>query len=261
MTHGNARRPFSFWPREHGAYVQLLGPLLCALLFGPMRLTALLIACAACAAFLAHEPALILLGRRGARARMTHGAGARARLTLLALFVLGVLAWSATRSTDLALSLLVPAGLSLAAGALVLGEHERDLRAQLLSASTLASFSVPVLVASGFALTRALSFAAGWVLVHLSATCAARAYVYRRRDGTRGLYLATLLSMGLFLASCALAVFDQLPVSFALASLPFALLALLLSTGLLNFKSPKSLGWSLTAANLAAFLAFGRELL
>ena len=57
------------WPREHGAYVELLAPLLTALLFLPFSTASLAYASAACALFLAHEPCLVLLGLRGARTR------------------------------------------------------------------------------------------------------------------------------------------------------------------------------------------------
>jgi len=254
-------RPLSFWPREHGAYVQLLGPLACALLFGPTRAQAFLLAAAACAAFLAHEPVLVLLGRRGARVRSLYAGSARLRLALLGTFVVGAAAWSVASSTGLALALLVPTCLSLAAAAALLRGHERALWAQLLSATTLVSFTIPVLVASGRTLTAALQFAAGWLLVHVTATCAARAYVYRRRDGTRGLAWATALAAGVFLASAGLYAAGWAPGCFALACAPFVLIAALLLTRLVTFKSPKALGWSLTAANLAAFLAFGLELL
>src|SRR4051812_49522750 len=55
-------------PREHGAYGQLLFPLVTALAVGRPRVVAWLLAASAVGAFLAHEPLLVLLGQRGARA-------------------------------------------------------------------------------------------------------------------------------------------------------------------------------------------------
>ena len=45
-----------FWPREHGAYVQLLAPLLAALVAGRPTVAAGAWCVAAIAGFLAHEP-------------------------------------------------------------------------------------------------------------------------------------------------------------------------------------------------------------
>ncbi|MBK8937310.1 MAG: YwiC-like family protein [Polyangiaceae bacterium] len=72
----------SLMPREHGAYGQLVLPAAAALIAWPSFGGAAL-AVAATAMFLAHEPALVLLGQRGARARAELGAAARSRLTVL----------------------------------------------------------------------------------------------------------------------------------------------------------------------------------
>src|SRR6188474_1875399 len=56
-------------PREHGAYGQLLFPLGAALAIAGVHPSGMLTATAAVAAFVAHEPLVLLLGGRGARAR------------------------------------------------------------------------------------------------------------------------------------------------------------------------------------------------
>lgn len=254
-------RDISLWPREHGAYVQLLGPLACAALFGPRSLTSAGLVGAACAAFLAHEPLLVLLGRRGERARSQHGARAARRVALLGAVALGAAVWIWFSGGALALALCVPVVLSLAAAGSVLMGHERTLGGQLLSASALASFPVPVLVAAGLPFSRALQFALGWMLVHVTATCAARAYVYRRKHGLDGLRRVVLFALLGLVSSAALYAAGWLPLSFALASAPFVALALLLLMQVLELKSPKTLGWALTGANLFAVVVFGLDLL
>ncbi|HEX6244278.1 MAG TPA: YwiC-like family protein [Polyangiales bacterium] len=251
----------SLWPREHGAYVQLLAPLACAALFGPRSLTAAAVAGAGCAAFMAHEPALVLLGRRGERARLQHGARAARRVALLGAAALLAAAWLWASGGELALALCVPVVLSLAATSSVLTGHERSLGGQLLSASTLASFPIPVLVAAGLPFSRALEFALGWTLVHVTATCAARAYVYRRKHGLGALQRAVAVAALGLAASVVLYAGGWLPLSFALATAPFVGLALLLTTRVLEFKSPKTLGWTLTVANVVAVVVFGLDLL
>jgi YwiC-like protein len=55
-------------PKEHGAYGQILFPLATALLAAGVSAAGILVAAAVVAGFLAHEPALVLLGQRGPRA-------------------------------------------------------------------------------------------------------------------------------------------------------------------------------------------------
>ena len=51
-----------------------------------------------------------------------------------------------------------------------------------------------------------------------------------------------------------------LPHAWALALSPIMALTELLATRALSFKSPKPLGWALTAANLVALISFGLSL-
>src|SRR5688572_29450477 len=59
----------SLFPKEHGAYGQITVPLITAFLAAGVSTTGLLIATSMLAGFLAHEPALVLIGARGARAK------------------------------------------------------------------------------------------------------------------------------------------------------------------------------------------------
>src|SRR5829696_5891404 len=61
------------WPREHGAHGQPGLPLVAALAMGTPGWASFLWALAAAAAFLMHEPAVVLLGRRGPRTLRAHG--------------------------------------------------------------------------------------------------------------------------------------------------------------------------------------------
>lgn len=64
-----SRGGMSLWPKEHGAYGQAAFPLLAAFGVAGPSPAGVLLAVAVAAGFLAHEPAVILLGRRGPRAR------------------------------------------------------------------------------------------------------------------------------------------------------------------------------------------------
>ena len=69
-------------PREHGAWGQLLAPLVTALAMGSLHARSGALALAALAAFVAHEPALIALGHRGGRAKVLRGAAAMRAMAL-----------------------------------------------------------------------------------------------------------------------------------------------------------------------------------
>ena len=69
-------------PKEHGAYGQMLFPLVTSLLVVGMKAASLLMAAAVIAGFLAHEPAMLLLGFRGPRARREHQRDATAGVLL-----------------------------------------------------------------------------------------------------------------------------------------------------------------------------------
>jgi hypothetical protein len=65
-----------FLPQEHGAYGQVAVPLITALGVAGVSRAGLLLSAAVIAGFLAHEPAAIMLGVRGARAQRELGARA-----------------------------------------------------------------------------------------------------------------------------------------------------------------------------------------
>ena len=63
-------------PKEHGAYAEIGFPLLTVLLLGVPSSAALLLSIAVVCVFLLHEPALVLLGHRGARIKREAGGSA-----------------------------------------------------------------------------------------------------------------------------------------------------------------------------------------
>jgi len=143
-------RPRSLAPREHGAYGQLALPMLAALGAGRPGLVAALLCASAWALFLANEPALVLLGRRGERLRTEERPRAIARLAGLTIAgaSLGVtalvLAPPPVRS-----ALVLPVLLGAAFAAIVLLGQERSLVGEALAALALSGVSFPVAIASG----------------------------------------------------------------------------------------------------------------
>jgi len=63
----------SLLPKEHGAYGQLALPLVTSFAVAGVSTPAVLLGLAVVSGFLAHEPVVVLLGRRGARAKREQG--------------------------------------------------------------------------------------------------------------------------------------------------------------------------------------------
>ena len=86
----------SLKPKEHGAYAILLIPMLTSFLGWGITTSGTCVALAAFAGFMAHEPLLVMIGNRGARAqRNAPSAWVRCSLLVVASLLLGSFAlWS-----------------------------------------------------------------------------------------------------------------------------------------------------------------------
>jgi YwiC-like protein len=140
----------SLVPREHGAFGEMAMPMAAALAGGRPGPAALLLATSAWAFFLAHEPALVLLGRRGERVRIEERGRAVRRLAGLGVAGMAfgaaglLLADPSVRWAVLGVVLLA-CGFS----AVVAARRERTAAGELLAAMTLAAVAFPVGVAAG----------------------------------------------------------------------------------------------------------------
>jgi YwiC-like protein len=155
-------------PREHGAYGQLLAPMMTALALGRPGIAAFALVAAAICAFLAHEPLLVMVGQRGARAAREREAEAKRWLAIFSVpaFAFGAVAVAMLDSTA-RLALILPLiGVAVLAG-LIVGEREHTAGGEVVSAIVLATIASPVALAAGavpaVALTCATVFAAGFV--------------------------------------------------------------------------------------------------
>ncbi len=172
----------SLWPREHGAYAQLGAPLLTSLLLGLPSLPALSLAFAACLAFVANEPLLVVLGHRGARIRATHGTRARTLLAVTAVgaAVFGAIGLLAASPPTLAIAglTMVPAG-GLVACAWLRREH--SLAGELLAAVALPGAAAPVAVASGLNVPHAIAIWCAWSVGYACSVAAVHRVLARHR--------------------------------------------------------------------------------
>ncbi|HEX7835944.1 MAG TPA: YwiC-like family protein [Kofleriaceae bacterium] len=153
----------SLWPREHGAYFQLAIPLAVALAVHAPSIASAAWAAASCLAFLAHEPLLVTIGRRGPRLQSAEGSRARLRLAVLGggAIALGIVAvvLAPTPAIAVAALSLVPVAAVIA---LAWRRAEHTLLGEVIAAIALTGAGAPVLVASRAAPPRALAIWLGW---------------------------------------------------------------------------------------------------
>jgi YwiC-like protein len=165
----------SLLPKEHGAYAQVGLPLLAALASGVPTLGAALLATSVASAFVAHEPARVLLGHRGSRARREDAN--RAKNRLIALVGCAVSAGSVglfvAPNAWRALPLVMP---SVIAATVVAAKNiDRSLYGELIAAVALPGLSVPVALACGVPIAEALGAWSAWVFAFAMSTFAVRA--------------------------------------------------------------------------------------
>ncbi len=214
-------------------------------------LAAIALAAAVVLAFLAHEPAVVLLGHRGRRARDEDGL--RARRWLL---VTGGLA-SLCGGAGLALApplarvaLAVPALLGVAIVALVLVRREKTVAGETAVAAALASSGAAVALAAGAEPSRAVAAAAAWTLGFAAATLGVQVILVRVRSkgardpGRRHAALAALL-----VAAAAGLSAAGLPAALAWATLPTAALSIAVCLARFSPRRLRELGWALVGSS------------
>lgn len=249
-------------PREHGAYGQLLFPLLSALLIGRPAPGAYLLGAAAVAAFLAHESLLVVLGQRGARALRDQGGDARRSVALFGGFcaVTGAVSLFVLPRPAL-IVLFLPALLVLLVGAAVAMHRERTTIGEMLAAVALASVSLPVALAGHATRTDALTLFVVFSAVFVTATIAVRALIGRVTNAggpppvvAGGLTL--LVVVGLVVAAFTGTLAPVAPY----AALPVCAVALGLTTSPPNPRHLRTIGWTLVGATLLTTLLLVRGL-
>lgn len=174
----------SLLPKEHGAYGQMSLPLATSLLVSGVTVPALLVAVMVIAGFLGHEPLLILLGHRGARARREQGPTAMvwliaaSAITLISGLAVLTLTPGAVRwSILLPLVAIVPLAWLIARG------QEKSAAAEMIVALAFSVCAVPVSLVAGAPTRTASAIAIAFASIFATATLAVRAVVLRVRGG------------------------------------------------------------------------------
>jgi hypothetical protein len=168
------------FPREHGAYGQLLFPLITALAIGHPGAAALCLSASAVCAFIAHEPLLVLLGHRGARAVREQGLRARRWLAASAAGAIasGAIAM-ALMPVAARIALAAPAAGGAIAAGLIVGHREHTAAGEVVVAMTLSSLALPVALTAAATVTAAATCAVVFAIGFVVATAAVHSIVSR----------------------------------------------------------------------------------
>ncbi|MEM7433619.1 MAG: YwiC-like family protein [Myxococcota bacterium] len=253
------RRPRLMIPREHGAYAELLFPIVAVLLGGVPTRSAWLFTVAVIACFVANEPLLVISGHRGTRASRDSGRQARRvlGLTLFVAVVTGGLAlWYA--STMARTASLIPMLLGALLATMASRGLERRLLGETLAALALSSVAIPLGLMTGLGLTPSVYVAAIWFAASLLGTSAARltiagsrakteADVFRVRHKWAALFLICVVLCGLGVLA---PMTPKGPLWILAAILPVALATLAFSIAKPSASSLRLVGWGLVSANL-----------
>lgn len=240
-------------PREHGAYGQLGFPLATALAAGGLTWPAVAFAVAAIAIFVAHEPLLVLLGDRGARARrmLARGAWQTMGVSLLLAAGTGVPAVFAL-APDARWWLALPLALAALSLTLALAGIEKTAFGESTAVAALASASVPVALGGHVSLPYALAifavFTVGLVVTTLSVRVVA--HRLRRRASSSERAVAVACSSLTIAVSIGLASARVVGACVPLALAPLALPSLAIGLFPPNPRRLRTLGWCLVAGSL-----------
>ncbi|MBE0595258.1 MAG: YwiC-like family protein [Gemmatimonadales bacterium] len=245
--------PRSLWPREHGAYAALGFPILTGLTVGVPTVTALAVASAAVALFLAHEPVAVLTGMRGERLQTEAGDRARVRLTVLIGLglVLGLVGMG-TASADVRLAVCVPAAALLALVPWVVRRRQKTFGGELMVIVAFATTVVPISIAVGASWRLAWTAGVVWLVSFGLGTFAVHALKLRHKQGADAGWVAAtslVLAVAVVTTAVAGALLGRLPVPIAVALLPPAILVIGLALFPVHPRRLKRVGWSLVSAN------------
>lgn len=247
----------SLLPKEHGAYGQIAFPLLTAFAVAGVSPGGLLIAAPVIAGFLAHEPAAILLGLRGPRARRE--LRQRALQWLGWCLAIGASAGAGALLTiDAAArwSIVVPVAPALWLSVAAARGKEKSWHGEVAAALAFSGAAMPVAMAAGAPAEAAAAVAIPFALLFVASTLAVRVVILRvRRGGDPGAATATRRA-ALFLAGGGAAILAVVTASgFLTPSVLVAAAPGLLTATVIAAYPPapmhlRTVGWTLVAVSV-----------
>jgi len=251
-------------PREHGAYAELLFPIVSVLLGGAPSTSTWLLAIGAVGAFLANEPLLVLFGQRGTRMQREESDRAKRALLLFSLVALGAgTAGLVLASTPVQYAVVVPLLLGVTLVMLAIQGLERSMFGEGLAAVTLSSIAIPLGLSAGLGRTVTLSVALLWLTTSILGTAAVRLTVARTKAKTDEDLQRVAFKRGVLILVSSVAVIvgvlglsgSRDGLSILAAAMPVALVVLAVAALRPTARRLRLMGWSLVAANLCSLIA------
>ncbi len=245
-------------PREHGAYAEVVFPVLTGLTLGSTSPAAICFAIAAVAFFLAHEPIAVIMGRRGGRAMVAWGGKARGRIVSLASLGttcgIAAMVFASREGRLAALAPLVGGAILLPA---FLSGRLKTLAAEILVIAALSSMVLPMAVSNGVERPMAWTAAGVWFVVFSLGTLGVhviKAKAKKTTDGGWTIVVTPLLGTATVLASLWTAGTGALPLPVALALVLGGAAAIGFSVIPIHPRRLKTVGWTLVTANVATWV-------
>ena len=249
----------SLLPREHGAYGQMAFPLVTSFAVAGVTTPALFIGIGVVAAFVAHEPLLVLLGRRGIRERREQGR--RAAVWLAAAGATAVVAGVAALGSappGVGWSFLLPVVPAAFLAAAISAKREKSWQGEVAAAVAFSLVAVPTCVSAGARTSTALAVGIVFAVIFVAGTLAVRVIVLNVRRGgdpraVRASRMAVLLlTAGASLGLAAAAVRTALPWIPLMAAAPGLAAASWVAMFPASPARLRPLGWMLVATSAAA---------
>lgn len=241
-------------PKEHGAYGQVGFPLATAFGVAGFSTAGLLLSTTVIAAFLAHEPAAVVLGLRGSRAQRERARSASGWLACC--LVVGIAAgFAASILLDpfARRSLAIPAIPAVLLIVAMAQGREKSWYGEAAAALAFACASIPVVLAAGAPMDEALAVAIPFALLFITTTLAVRVVILRIRGGgdlrataaTRRATLTISVVSAALIAAMTAAHWLRVPV--LIASAPGLVTAAVVAARPPAPTRLRSLGWTLVA--------------
>ncbi len=249
-------------PKEHGAYGQLAFPLVTAMLVARPTVAALCWMLAVCAGFLAHEPALVLLGARGPRAAREEGRRARTWLACAAVAGGTAAAVALAQLPPVARALVVVPAVpaALLAGLAVAG-REKTGAGEVSASLAFATAAMPAAVASGVPVPGAGAIALSYAALFTVSTLAVRVVVLRVRGGgdPAGVARTRALLLAVAAAATAAALFGAARGAVSAGTPAAVVPGVVVALGVALRPPPpaalRRVGWALVATSAATMAA------
>lgn len=251
-------RPWVLLPREHGAYAELIFPLLTALALGNISLAQWLLAFAAVAVFLAHESVLVIVGDRGSRAGSLLKGQAKWTSTILLAVAVTTAALGLWQAPAGALrTVFIPLFATALLIPLIISHREKTLAGELLVALIFSTALIPIALAGAVGFETASVASGVWFVVFALQTLTVRAVKAHIKTNTEAARLThAIVALSLSLAVIAMLLFfNHKPLIAPVAAIfPAALVALACVWLRVHPRHLRTLGWGLVTCDLIALI-------